>query len=143
MLQNKPVKQIAGAIVGLALCVGSTAAGATATPASPISPLVALSAFGTQASSSAVCATAVQGTAAVAAVAQAPAPGAGCVLPVMDTAVPVAQPTAAPIYAAVQQPTFGVLPILLGLAALAGIAALVLSDDSDGHINLRPPSSPD
>lgn len=144
MLHNRPVKKLSGAVIGLALCISSTAAGAAATPASSISPLVALSAFGTQASSSAVCAAALQGTTVLAAAAQAPAPGTGCVLPAVDAPVPVAQPAPPPppVYAAVEQPSFGLLPVLLGLAAIAGIAALLLSDDEDGDIDL-PGASPD
>lgn len=145
MLHKRPVKQAAGALIGLALCVSSTAAGATVVPTSSISPLVALSAFGTQASSSAVCAAALQGATTVAAAAQASAPGTGCVLPVVDAPVPVAQPAPPPplpVYAVAEEPGFGLLPVLLGLAAIAGIAALVLSDDDDGDIDL-PGLSPD
>ena len=142
MLHNRPVKKLAGAVIGLALCISSTAAGAAVAPTSSISPLVALSVFGTQESSSTVCAAALQGATTIAAAAQAP--GAGCVLPVVDAPVPVAQPAPPPppYYAAVEQPNFGLLPVLLGLAAIAGIAALVLSNDGDGDIDL-PGISPD
>lgn len=144
MLYNQALKKLAGGFVGVALCVSSTVAGAAVTPPPSISPLVALSAFGTQASSSAVCATALQGTTAIAAAAQGPAPAPGCVLPVVDAPVPVAQsaPPPPPVYAAVEQPSFGLLPVLLGLAAIAGLAALLLADDDADDIDL-PGASPD
>ena len=142
MLSLAPTKQIAGALMGLALCVSSTAAGAATTAVPSISPLVALSAFGTAQSSSAICATTVQGAAITTAAAQA-APGAGCVLPVVDQPVPVAQTTSAAHVPVVEPGGIGLLlPVLGGLALFAALSALVLSGDEDGDINF-PPVSPD
>ncbi len=70
----------------------------------------------------------------------------GCVLPQVDAPVPVAQaPEAAPLGTSVVAPAaasgIGFLPILLGLAALAGVAALFLSN-SDNNSRVRLPNSP-
>ncbi len=129
MLSSKPSRRLVGALLGCALCFSSTAAGATTTvPAPSISPWVALSALSTPASASAVCAA---GAAAVTA-AQAAAPG--CVLPVVDPA-PVPPPPA-PVVTPVITPDvdgggIGLLPILAGLAVVAGLAALLLIDKDD------------
>lgn len=57
----------------------------------------------------------------------------GCVLPVQDVvAVPqpvVVQP--APVMIAEEPKSFGILPILAGLAALGVLAYLLLDDDDD------------
>jgi hypothetical protein len=101
-----------------------------------ISPFVALSAYGTMQSRSAVCATAVGAAGAVAAVEGQPA--AGCVLPVLDPVASVVVDTAPPVaLAPVGAPGFGfgIGAILAGLVALAGIAAVVLSNkDDDGRL---------
>lgn len=128
MLSSRPLKQSAGALMGIALCVSSTAAGAAATPVlpvAPINPMVALSAFATPLSASAVRST--------------------------------VNPSAAslPMTAAVVQDTddyddgpsgIGLLGVLAGLALFVGLTALILgSGDDDGEINLPldPPVSPD
>ena len=121
MLHNGPVKKLAGAMIGLALCVSSTAAGAAATPSSALSPLVALSAFGTHASASAV-----------------------------RPMVPVSSAASLPMSAAAVQGDpyarrdgVGLLPVLLGLALIIGVFVLILSnDDEEGNIEL-PGLSPD
>jgi hypothetical protein len=121
MLHNRPVKQLAGAIIGFALCVSSTAAGAAATPSPSISPLVALSAFGTPASASAV-------------------------RPVMPVSNALTLPMAA---AAVQGDPYedgtgpGLLPALLVLGLFAVAVVIILSNDDDGEINLDFQGSPD
>ena len=124
MLSSKPMRQFVGALLGCALCLSSTAAGATTTASIPsVSPLVVLSAFGTQGSASAVCA-------AGAAAAQAPA--AGCVLPAVDPAPVAAAPAPTPVYAPVADGRgIGLFPILAGLAVVAGLAALLLIDGDD------------
>jgi len=123
MLSVRPAKQFAGAMMGIALCVSSTAAGAAATPASslaPMSPLVALSAFATPLSASAVSSTLNQPSAASLQMSAAAAQGAPD---------------------GYEQP---VLPVLLALAGFLALTALVLSGDEDGDIDLPlPPMSPD
>jgi len=129
MISSRHSRQILGALLGCALCFSSTtAAAATAVSPPSISPWVALSALSTQSSASAVC---VAGAAAVSA---AQAPAAGCVLPVVDQPPPVpVAPAVTPAVVPVVEDGggIGLLPILLGLAAVAGIAALILSNDDD------------
>ena len=128
-----PSRRIVGALLGCALCFSSTAAGAASTVSAPsLSPLVALSAFGTQASASAVCA------AGAASVSAAQAPAAGCVLPVVDAPPPSPAPATTPSFtpAVESRGGIGLVPILIGAAVLAGLAALLLlngdGDDDDG-----------
>lgn len=129
MLSSRPSKQFVGALLGCALCFSSTAAGAATTASIPsISPLVTLSAFGTQASASAVCA------AGAAAATAAQAPAAGCVLPVVDVAPPPPPPltpVVTPAYPAAGGEGIGLVPILIGAAVLAGLAAWLLLRDHD------------
>jgi hypothetical protein len=106
-----------------------------------IDPLVALSVFGTAESQAAVCAA---GSAAAAAGAAVAAQGAqpGCVLPVVDAPPPpvVSQPTyIEPVVT--RRDGIGILPLLLGLAALAAAAILLLGDDDDDD-EIRIPISP-
>ena len=107
------------------------------------SPWAALSAFASQSSSAALCGSSVAGAAA--ATAQA-SPAPGCVLPQVDAPLPAPVETAAPIAAAPIEPVvagagIGVLPLLLGLAALAGVAALLLrGGNGNDNIVLRPVS---
>lgn len=136
MLCPRPSKQIVGALVAGALCFSSTTAAAATLPASSISPWVALSSLSTPASAAAVC------TAGAAAVTAAQAPSAGCVLPVVDQPVPpppVATPAAVPV---AEHHGIGTLPILLGLAAIAGVVAWLLLHDDDDHDNGNEPISP-
>lgn len=134
---SKPARQIVGALLGGALCFSSTAAAAATTTSMPsMSPLVALSAFGTQASASAVCAAgaATVGAAGAAAVSAAQAPAAGCVLPVVD--LPPPPPPVAPVVTPAYLPAaegggIGLVPILIGAAVLAGLAAWLLLDGDD------------
>jgi len=141
VVSKKAFKNFAGAALGVALCFSSTVASAAAVPVAPmsISPFVALSAYGTMQSRSAVCATAVGAAGAAAAVEGQPA--AGCVLPVLDPAAPVLVETAPPaVYTPVATSGFGfgIGAILAGLVALAGIAAVLLSDDDDGRLPISP-----
>jgi hypothetical protein len=134
----------AAAFVALSLLGNSTAQAATA--AARIDPLVALSVFGTSESRSAVCAAGASAAAAAgAAVAAQPGAAPGCVLPAVDAplpppvteAVPPPPVAAAPVVAGAGIP---IVPLLLGLAAVAAFAALVLDDDEEGEIFL--PISP-
>jgi len=138
------IRKYTAAFAAVSLLASSAAAAA---PRS-IDPLVALSVFGTSESRAAVCAAgAAQAAAAAgAAVAQAAA-GPGCVLPVVDAAAAppvVPEPAVAPAVAIAPAAVgggVGALPLLLGLAAIAAIAAVVLKhSDKNGQINL--PISP-
>ena len=116
--------------VAVALCASPALASASAVSASAqtISPMVALSIFGSQASAAALCGSSATTAAAAAATAQAPV--GGCVLPVVDAppVVPIAEAPLAPVPVA---PGFGLTPVLLGLAGIAILAALIISQDND------------
>lgn len=122
MLSSRPAKQFAGFLMGLTLCVSSTAAGAATTSTTSISPLVALSAFGTPASASAV-----------------------------RPVVPMANAATLPMTAAAVQGDYDNrrgasdwVPLLILLGAFAGVMVFILSDDNDGHIRIGDePVSPD
>ena len=114
-----------------------------AAPASPtrtLDPLVSLSALGSVASSTAVCAGSTAAAAAASAAMQPVAPG--CLLPL------TAPPPPAPVAEAVAPPpppgpppkSIGTLPLILGLAALAGLIALILASDDNGHGDNTPVS---
>jgi len=57
----------------------------------------------------------------------------GCVLPVQDVVAvqPPVTMTPAPVMIAEEPKSFGILPILAGLAALGVLAYLLLDDDED------------
>lgn len=56
----------------------------------------------------------------------------GCVLPVQDAvAAPTQVYTPAPVVMAEEPKTFGIIPILAGLAALGLLAYLLLDDDEE------------
>ena len=135
-------RKLTAAFVALSL-LGSSTANAAAT--ARIDPLVALSVFGTAESRAAVCAAGSSAAAAAgaAAAAQAAAPP-GCVLPVMDAPPPPVVTETVPPPVAVAPPVASagipILPLLLGLAAIAGFAAILLNDDDEGEVNL--PISP-
>lgn len=125
-------KLIAG-LCGASLLAASPASAAEAAAAA-YSPWAALSAFAAPASSQALC-----GTAAAAAAASAAAQGTtGCVFPALDAPATPPVSDTAPIgtpAAVVAGGGIGVLPLLLGLAALGGAAALLLSNgDDDGDV---------
>ena len=115
---------------------------ATAAPRT-VDPLVALSVFGTAESRAAVCAAGAQAAAAAGTAAAAQGAAGGCVLPAVDAPPPPAPasteviPAPAPIVAS---SGVAIWPLLLGLAAIAGVAAVLLSKDSHGDIDL--PVSP-
>jgi len=136
-----PFSKCTAAFVAIAM-LGSQAA---ATAPRTVDPLAVVSIFGTAESVAAVCAgssAAATAGAATATAASGQAPAAGCVLPVVDAPPPPVAETP-PAVAPVAPPPGGIgaLPLLLGLAAIVGIAAVVLAHDtSDGEINL--PISP-
>ena len=104
-----------------------------------VDPLVSLSVLGGVQSNAAVCGAAAGATAAAATAATAQGP-AGCVLPV--TAPPAAVPVGeaiAPI-APVGPAGIGMLPLLLGLVAIVGVAALLMSGGGHGKGDLTPVS---
>ena len=119
--------------VAFALCASPALASASAVASQPptISPMIALSIFGSQASAAALCGSSAT-TVAASAAATAQAPVGGCVLPVVD-APPVIPAAEAPPFvpAPVAASGFGITPILLGLAGIAILAALILSQNND------------
>ena len=119
--------------VAISLCASPAlaSASAVAAPARTISPMIALSIFGSQASAAALCGSSAT-TVAASAAATAQAPVGGCVLPVVD-APPVIPAAEAPPFvpAPVAASGIGIAPILLGLAGIAILAALILSQNND------------
>jgi len=124
---------------GAAAFLSSQAAYAAPAP-SPMDPLVSLAIFGGTQSHAAVCAGSTAATAAAAAAAAAQAPGPGCVLPVTAPPPPAVAPPPPPppLVEAAAPKSIGVLPILLGLAALAVVAALIISGNHHGNGNTTP-----
>ena len=145
MARHGPVMKYTSAFSAASMLVMSSAASAAPRV---VDPLVALSVFGTQESRSAVCAAgsaaaAAAGTAAAAQAGAAP----GCVLPAVDAPPPVAVETAPPPVAAVEPVAvssggIGVLPLLLGLAAIAAAAALLLKGGGNNNDEIIVPVSP-
>ena len=137
---KKFVKPVAGAIVGLSLCFSSAIASAAALSSGTaisapmsISPFVTVSAYGTMQSQSAVCA-ATAGAAGVAAAAQGQVPARGCVLPFIYPAAPVAVDlgSIAPVASVpVASSGLGIGALLVGLALVAGLAAVLISGNND------------
>ena len=133
------------AAAALAMTASGPASAAMSARASvpTYSPWVMMSAMASQGSSAALCAAGASAAAASAAQGAAP----GCVLPQVDAPVPVAQaPQAAPLGTTLVAPAasagIGFLPILLGLVALAGVAALVLSQNGSNNARVGLPNSP-
>jgi hypothetical protein len=131
MGHDSKVFKCGAAFAAFAMLLSSTAHAAP-TGGGTVDPLVSLSVFGTSSSRAAVCAAgasaAATAGAAVAAV-QAP-PGAGCVLPILDAIPPPIVQTPVVGMAPVRR-GLGIVPILLGAAALAGLAFLLLDNDDD------------
>lgn len=134
MSRRVSVPKLCAGVAALSLCVASPAAAAASNHAQAnLSPWVALSAFASSGSSAALCAGAASAAASSAAQGAAP----GCVLPVVDAPPPIAETPAPEALAPAVAPVaasqgIGALPILLGLAALAGLAAILLASDDDG-----------
>lgn len=127
-------------LAGAAAFLSSQAVYAAPTPS--IDPLVSLAVLAGGQAHSAVCAGSTAATAAAtAAAAQAPAPG--CVLPVTaPPPAPVAEavppPPPPPVVEAGAPKTIGTLPILLGLAAIIGVIALIVSGNDNGNGEVTP-----
>lgn len=122
-------------LAGAAAFLSSQAVYAAPTPS--IDPLVSLAVLAGGQAHSAICA----GSAAATAAAQAPAPG--CVLPVTaPPPAPVAEavppPPPPPVVEAGAPKTIGTLPILLGLAAIIGVIALIVSGNDNGNGEVTP-----
>lgn len=103
----------------------------SAAPAAQVNPWAALTALSGGAASATLCSAA----AATATVAQAPG---GCVLPVLDAAPPVVDagpPPPVPVPALAAPSSFGISPILLGLAAVAAGVGLYLALRDKGGPN--------
>ena len=128
---------------------GLVAVPASATPISqPTNPVFTLSLFASAQSRAALCETAVGAAAAVAAQGAAARPG--CVLPVLDSppSLPVSEvPPSEVIAPAAPGAPIGaagsILPLLVGLAAVAATIAYILSRDDGGRFDfIRPGVSP-
>jgi hypothetical protein len=121
-------KGVIGACIAGSLMLSSTAAAAASTTAAvqQVNPWGVLTAMSGGAPAAAIC-----GSAAAA----AQAPGAGCVLPVVD-AVPVPPP--APAAVAPVEPVAtggGISPLVLGLLALAAGVGIYLLVHHTNHAN--------
>jgi hypothetical protein len=140
-------------IRGIVLAAGAAAllsaqavyAAPVATGFANVDPLVSLSILGGAQSSAAVCGAAAGATAGAAAVADADAEAtqgpAGCVLPITSPPAPAAVPGQAIAPIAPAGAGIGTLPLLLGLAAVLGLAALLASSGgNNGHGDVTPVS---
>ncbi len=144
MRAPSPLSKYTALFAAIAMMGSSVAAAAPTTAPRTVDPLAIVSIFGTADSAAAICAGSSAAAVAGAATAAAgQAPGAGCVLPVVDTPPPPVAETAPPPVAPAVVPASGIgaLPLLAGLAAIAVIAALLLNNNNDnGEIVL--PISP-
>jgi len=127
-------------VISAALLWGQAASAAAPVMQAQVDPLVALSALSTAGSAGAVCAG-TTGAAVAAGQAMAAGAPAGCVLPVPEAAAPPPPPEAAPPPPPPPVSTgFNVLPLLLGLAAVAAVIAVVALGHHHGNGNLQPVS---
>jgi hypothetical protein len=118
------------ALCGATLLAAAPASAAMTPAPVAYSPWAALSAFAAPASSQALC-----GAAAAAAAGTAAQGVSGCVFPALDAPVVAPVAEAAPIATpagVVAGGGIGILPLLAGLAALGGLAALLLSNGGSG-----------
>ena len=123
---------IAGAVTFVASA--PAAAAVQAQQSTSYSPWAALSALAAPASSQALCGAAAS-TAATAAQSGTP----GCVLPATDAPAPVAPAHAAvPVAETGTTAGLGVIPLIAGLAVLAGAVALLLGKNGNDSITARP-----
>lgn len=127
-------------VAGAAAFLSSQAAYA-APASSPIDPLVSLAVLGGAQSQAAVCSGSTATTSAALAAAQAAPPG--CVLPVTAAPPPpvaeAAPPPPPPVVETAAAPkAIGTLPLLLGLAAIIGVIALIVSGNHHGNGEITP-----
>lgn len=147
-----PIRKYTAGFTVIAMLGSSAASAAPVTAPRVVDPLAVVSIFGTAESAAAICAGSVAATAAGnaatttagAAATAGQAPGAGCVLPVIDAPpLPVVEATPPEAIAPAVSTTGGIaaFPLLAGLAAIVGLAAVILGNRSDdGEIDL--PISP-
>lgn len=142
--QNRGIRMMRIRSSSLALGAAAFLSGqaAYAAPAgSAVDPLVSLAVLAGGPSTAAVCAGSTAGSAGVAAATSVQG-APGCVLPI--TAPPSPAPAVVetvpppPMVAAGAPKAIGTLPLLLGLAAIIGVAALLLSSNGNGHGKLAP-----
>lgn len=128
------LKGFVGFMAAGAMLVSPTLASAEAMPASQsISPWATLTALSGGAPTAALC-----GAAAAAATAAQPA--GGCVLPVMDAPPPPVATAAPPLTAVpIAEAGYGISPLLLGLVAIAGAAAIFFAVKNNGHHQANSP----
>lgn len=131
-------KTIAAVVASVSLSGASVAAVAPVSSAA-VNPYAVIGVYGSPASAQVACGNAATMAAAGAAAAIAQAPAPGCVLPVID---PAAAPLVEPSAVVVPAGGPGILPLLIGLAGVAGFAAYIASLDNDGEINVPRPLSP-
>lgn len=130
----RPVSRSLAAFSAATLLASAPAAAAVKAAPPVYSPWVAFSALASTPSSQALC-----GVSSAAAAGAAVQGASGCVFPVTDApdAAPVAEAAPVAVPAAVTAGGgVGILPLLLGLAALAGAAALLLAGDDDGDTQI-------
>lgn len=143
MSAQSPFRKSVKAFVAIAVLGSSAASAAPAAAPRVVDPFAVISIFGTADSAAAICAGSSAAAAAGAATAASgQTPGAGCVLPMVDAPPPPVVEAPPPAVAPIVPPSAGIgaLPLLAGLAAIIGIAALLASQDEDGEVNL--PISP-
>lgn len=132
-----------GVAFGAAAMLLSSTAQAAPSAYGAVDPLISLSVFGTSSSRAAVCAAgasaaAMAGAAAATAAAVQAPPGTGCVLPVLDPMPPPMVQTPVGVAPMAAGPGLSALFPLLAVAALGGLAVLLL----DGNDREGPPLSP-
>ena len=139
MKKSGPATKFAVAL-GAASMLFSTAA--SAAPAVRAADYVVSASLISASSQAAVCATGAASAAAAGAAVAAQAAQPGCVLPVTDAApAPVVETPPPAVYVPPAEGGglgIGTLPLLLGLAAVAGLAWLLLDNDDDDDEAISP-----
>ena len=139
-----PFRRCTAGFVAIAMLGSSAATAAPAAAPQMVDPLAVVSIFGTADSAAAICAgSSAAAAAGSAATTAGQTPGAGCVLPVVDAAPPPVVEAPPEAIVPLVETTGGIapLPLLAGLAAIIGLAAILLQRGANqGEINL--PISP-